>query len=58
MKNVIFKIACRIRHFAGPVNYRVDNFVEKNSDRVRRNIGVALFQSTLPIVRNLFPEGE
>lgn len=47
----------RIRHFAGPVTYSVEGFLEKNSDVLLRNISSGLYQSKLPIVRSLFPEG-
>lgn len=47
----------RIRHFAGQVNYSAQGFVEKNNDRILRNISAAFYQSKLTIVQNLFPEG-
>lgn len=35
----------------------MDGFVEKNSDQIPRNVSAAMFQSQLPILRSLFPEG-
>lgn len=47
----------RIRHFAGQVLYSVNGFLEKNCDNLPRSISTALYQSKLPIVQSLFPEG-
>lgn len=47
----------RIRHFAGPVTYSIEGFLEKNSDVLSRNISIGLYQSKLAIVQSLFPEG-
>lgn len=48
----------RIRHYAGQVNYSAHGFVEKNNDRILRNISAAFYQSKLAIVQSLFPEGK
>ncbi|XP_059609895.1 unconventional myosin-Ia [Phlebotomus argentipes] len=47
----------QIRHFAGTVSYSVQHFVEKNADHLPRSVSYGLFQSNLPIVQSLFPEG-
>jgi myosin heavy subunit len=47
----------RIRHFAGTLNYSIDDFVEKNSDKIPKHLSSGLYQSKLAIVQNLFPEG-
>lgn len=57
LKNYYFFLYCRIRHFAGQVNYCVTGFVEKNLDRIARNISIGFYQCELPIVQCLFPEG-
>lgn len=49
--------ANRIRHFAGTMNYSIDDFVEKNSDKIPKHLSSGLYQSKLAIVQNLFPEG-
>lgn len=48
----------RIRHFGGSVDYNVDGFIEKNSDKIPKHLSSSLFQSKLSIVQNLFPEGK
>ncbi|KAG5671774.1 hypothetical protein PVAND_001951 [Polypedilum vanderplanki] len=47
----------QIRHFAGALNYSIEGFVEKNSDKIPKHLSSSLFQSKLSIVQNLFPEG-
>uniref|UniRef100_A0A1B0CDW7 Putative myosin head n=1 Tax=Lutzomyia longipalpis TaxID=7200 RepID=A0A1B0CDW7_LUTLO len=47
----------QIRHYAGTVSYSVVNFVEKNSEQLPRSVSYGLYQSNLPIVQDLFPEG-
>ena len=54
---VLFSIF-RIRHFAGALDYNIDGFIEKNTDRIPKHLSSSLFQSKLSIVQNLFPEGE
>lgn len=52
-----FFLGYRIRHFAGTLNYSIDEFVEKNTDKIPKHLSSALYQSKLAIVQNLFPEG-
>ncbi|KAL7026106.1 hypothetical protein ACKWTF_013794 [Chironomus riparius] len=47
----------QIRHFAGALDYNIDGFIEKNTDRIPKHLSSSLFQSKLSIVQNLFPEG-
>lgn len=47
----------QVRHFAGPVNYKLDSFLEKNKDLLPRSISAGLFRSNSSIVQTLFPEG-
>lgn len=47
----------RVRHFAGPVNYKLDGFLEKNMDLLPRSISAGLYRSNSQIVQTLFPEG-
>lgn len=47
----------QIRHFAGPVNYKLSGFLEKNMDVLPRSISTGLYHSMSPIVQTLFPEG-
>lgn len=48
----------RIRHFAGSVQYSIDGFLEKNAEFLPRNVSTCLYQSKLPVVQSLFPEGK
>ncbi|XP_037052046.1 unconventional myosin-Ib [Bradysia coprophila] len=47
----------QIRHFAGSVQYSINGFLEKNSEFLPRNVSSCLYQSKLPVVQSLFPEG-
>lgn len=47
----------QIRHFAGPVNYEIHGFLEKNTDLLPRSISAGLYRSNSAIVQTLFPEG-
>lgn len=48
----------RIRHYAGKVSYIATGILEKNADKVPRHISSGFFQSKLPLMQSLFPEGE
>lgn len=54
---MLISIFCRIRHFANMVTYSVHGFQEKNTDTLPKTISIAMFQSKLPLVQCLFPEG-
>ncbi|XP_075148090.1 myosin 95E [Haematobia irritans] len=47
----------RIRHYANVVQYSVQRFLEKNSDMLPKYLSSGLYQSKLPLVQSLFPEG-
>ncbi|XP_073815090.1 myosin 95E [Musca autumnalis] len=47
----------RIRHYANVVQYSVHRFLEKNSDMLPKYLSSGLYQSKLPLVQSLFPEG-
>ncbi|XP_065371368.1 unconventional myosin-Ib [Calliphora vicina] len=47
----------RIRHYANVVQYSVQRILEKNSDMLPKYISSGLYQSKLPLVQSLFPEG-
>ena len=55
-KNCINVLSYRIRHFAGPVVYSINDLLKKNADNLCRNISSGLYQSKLQLVQNLFPE--
>ncbi|CAM9504516.1 unnamed protein product [Pylaiella littoralis] len=45
-----------IRHFAGNVTYGTEKFIEKNADRLHRDLVKLLSQSTNPLAAELFQE--
>ncbi|XP_030747768.1 unconventional myosin-Ib [Sitophilus oryzae] len=47
----------QIRHFAGPVTYKIHGFVEKNHDNLPKELSRAMFRCDLKIMQGLFPEG-
>lgn len=47
----------RIRHFAGPVTYKINGFIEKNRDNLPKEHSRAMFRCDLAIMQELFPEG-
>jgi hypothetical protein len=44
-----------IYHFAGPVDYRVTNFISRNIDRLPRHLEIMMGLSTIPLMQELFP---
>ncbi|KAI3634227.1 hypothetical protein MIR68_007831 [Amoeboaphelidium protococcarum] len=48
----------RITHYAGVVTYTVKGFLEKNSDKLYRDVLFVLNTSSKAFVRDLFPESE
>eukprot|EP00049_Salpingoeca_infusionum_P008326 m.135627 g.135627 ORF g.135627 m.135627 type:complete len:1321 (+) comp13981_c0_seq1:61-4023(+) len=48
----------RVAHYAGHVSYSVDGFLDKNNDLLFRNLKNLMTMSTLPIVKECFPESE
>ncbi|XP_066141982.1 unconventional myosin-Ib isoform X1 [Euwallacea fornicatus] len=47
----------QIRHFAGPVSYKIASFIEKNRDNLPKEHSKAMFKCELNIMQELFPEG-
>ncbi|KAF7273349.1 hypothetical protein GWI33_013937 [Rhynchophorus ferrugineus] len=47
----------QIRHFAGPVTYKIQGFVEKNQDNLPKDHSRVMFRCDLKIMQELFPEG-
>lgn len=47
----------RIHHYCGPVTYTASCFAEKNQDFLPKHISSGMYQSKLPIMQYLFPEG-
>jgi len=45
-----------IAHYAGIVFYNVTNFLEKNKDQLHNDITAVLSKSTMPLVRDFFPQ--
>eukprot|EP00929_Paragymnodinium_shiwhaense_P105640 TRINITY_DN7068_c0_g2_i3.p1 TRINITY_DN7068_c0_g2~~TRINITY_DN7068_c0_g2_i3.p1 ORF type:complete len:1669 (+),score=441.76 TRINITY_DN7068_c0_g2_i3:89-5095(+) len=45
-----------VKHFAGPVEYLSDHFVEKNKDTLRDDLIHCCYGSSLPVVQSLFEE--
>lgn len=44
-----------IYHFAGPVDYRVTNFIERNIDRLPRHLEIMMGLSDIPLMQKMFP---
>ncbi|XP_074601983.1 myosin 95E [Brevipalpus obovatus] len=47
----------RVRHFATSVTYSVNGFVEKNRDLLSKDLSFVMFNTEIPLLRSLFPEG-
>eukprot|EP00940_MAST-03C_sp_MAST-3C-sp2_P000610 g610.t1 len=45
-----------IYHFAGPVDYRVTNFIERNIDKLPTHLDLMCGLSTNPLMQELFPK--
>ena len=48
----------RIKHYAGDVTYRVVGFLDKNTDSLFKDLKSVAFQSSNPIAKEIFPDGE
>ncbi|KAF6206264.1 hypothetical protein GE061_017493, partial [Apolygus lucorum] len=47
----------RLKHFAGTVTYDIRGFLDKNIDYVPRDLSQAMYHSSHPLLKSLFPEG-
>ncbi len=47
-----------IKHFAGDVAYDSNDFVERNSDHLSRDLSHAMFECGVSLLKVLFPEGK
>ncbi|EDQ87053.1 uncharacterized protein MONBRDRAFT_33469 [Monosiga brevicollis MX1] len=45
-------------HYAGTVSYTVTGFLEKNTDTLFKDISRLMFESTNPVIKACFPEGD
>lgn len=43
----------RIRHYAGPVEYNIRGFIEKNRDRFEGSLAMCFGKSTVPLLKKL-----
>nr|XP_022903060.1 myosin-IB isoform X1 [Onthophagus taurus] len=48
----------RLQHYAGPVTYSINSFIDKNNDLLFRDLKEAMAESKNSIVSRLFPESE
>ncbi|CAK8683010.1 unnamed protein product [Clavelina lepadiformis] len=48
----------RIIHYAGSVTYSVIGFMEKNKDQLFQDFKRLLFQSSNPVIKDMWPEGQ
>lgn len=46
----------RLKHYAGPVEYNVNQFLEKNIDALYKDVMYAMNGSSKPLIKSLFPE--
>jgi myosin-1 len=45
-------------HYAGTVTYNVNGFLDKNTDTLFKDLSRLLFESSNPILKDCFPEGD
>uniref|UniRef100_A0A8C6ZZF2 Myosin IG n=1 Tax=Nothoprocta perdicaria TaxID=30464 RepID=A0A8C6ZZF2_NOTPE len=48
----------RIKHYAGDVTYSVEGFLDKNKDTLFQDFKRLLYNSTDPVLRAMWPDGE
>uniref|UniRef100_A0A8C9U0S9 Myosin IG n=1 Tax=Scleropages formosus TaxID=113540 RepID=A0A8C9U0S9_SCLFO len=56
-KSLEFQRHFRIRHYAGDVTYSVEGFLEKNKDPLFQDFKRLMFNSTNPVLSEMWPEG-
>ena len=49
--------AFRLKHYAGDVLYNVTGFLDKNTDSLFKDLKAVSYHSTLPVLKDMFPDG-
>ncbi|XP_072711011.1 unconventional myosin-Ig isoform X3 [Ciconia boyciana] len=57
-KTMEFNRDFRIKHYAGDVTYSVEGFLDKNKDTLFQDFKRLLYNSTDPVLRAMWPDGE
>ncbi|XP_050798428.1 unconventional myosin-Ig isoform X2 [Gopherus flavomarginatus] len=57
-KSMEFDRDFRIKHYAGNVTYSVEGFIDKNKDTLFQDFKRLMYNSTDPVLRDMWPEGE
>uniref|UniRef100_A0A8C0ISC3 Myosin IG n=1 Tax=Chelonoidis abingdonii TaxID=106734 RepID=A0A8C0ISC3_CHEAB len=57
-KSMEFGRDFRIKHYAGNVTYSVEGFIDKNKDTLFQDFKRLMYNSTDPVLRDMWPEGE
>ncbi|XP_072185071.1 unconventional myosin-Ig isoform X2 [Excalfactoria chinensis] len=57
-KTMEFDRDFRIKHYAGDVTYSVEGFLDKNKDTLFQDFKRLLYNSTDPVLRAMWPDGE
>ncbi|XP_048849763.1 unconventional myosin-Ig isoform X2 [Brienomyrus brachyistius] len=56
-KSMEFRRDFRIRHYAGDVTYSVEGILDKNKDPLFQDFKRLMYNSTDPVMRDMWPEG-
>ncbi|XP_065601073.1 unconventional myosin-Ig isoform X2 [Cyrtonyx montezumae] len=57
-KTMEFDRDFRIKHYAGDVTYSVEGFLDKNKDTLFQDFKRLLYNSSDPVLRSMWPDGE